>query len=637
MPAGRARAAILGFIVFAVMVFLSYSAGFKGGWQFDDALNLGGLAEVKDVESAISFIFGGMSSDIGRPLALASFLLNVQDWPCCTAGFRQVNTLIHLFNGLLVFVLVRRVAILLESVQGTSSTTPSAQGAPPDWFAATLAGFWLAHPLLVSSNMMAVQRMTTLSATFVLLGLLGYLFGRQRLASGRIGPGYAWMSLSLISGALLGVLAKETAALLPFFAAAAEMTLLRPRVPLGNTPYWRVWQWLFLASPLALLLIYAVAHWSGIQHMAAYRPFDLAGRLASEVVILWEYLRQIVAPNVAIMGPYHDDAPVRSLSQLAVMLALVGWLAAWVVAWSVRKKWPLLTFALAWFAVGHLLESTIFPLELYFEHRNYLASLGPLAVMAGLIWSLPQKATRPVAVGALAVFLFLNYQAANVWGKPALAAAVWYSAHPASVRASKDLASKLAAAKKYDAALQVLESTRKSQPMDGNLNLDILMVQCLADDKTAADRQLAYLQANAERLEPGNGMLATLHNVVRLNRQGRCGSFDDVALLGLADALTYNPRLAANNRLLHVLHIVMSDIYRQRRDLGMTVQHLQSAYEAWPQVEIAQMYIFDLISAGLHDEARGQIARIRAQAPNNMWERKSWLRKLDELETMIPQ
>jgi hypothetical protein len=49
------------------------------------------------------------------------------------------------------------------------------------------------------------------------------------------------------------------------------------------------------------------------------------------------------------------------------------------------KKYPLISFGILFFLLNHLIESTILPLELFFEHRNYLPSLFlflPLAVSA---------------------------------------------------------------------------------------------------------------------------------------------------------------------------------------------------------------------------------------------------------------
>ena len=55
------------------------------------------------------------------------------------------------------------------------------------------------------------------------------------------------------------------------------------------------------------------------------RPFTLSERLASEAVILWEYLRVAFLPRLADLSPFHDDYPVRHFSDGVVQLALAAW------------------------------------------------------------------------------------------------------------------------------------------------------------------------------------------------------------------------------------------------------------------------------------------------------------------------
>ena len=67
-------------------------------------------------------------------------------------------------------------------------------------------------------------------------------------------------------------------------------------------------------------------------------------------------------------------------------LSLLAWVGAVAVALLLRKRYPLLVFALLFYLVAHSMESTILPLEMVFEHRNYLPSVGVcLLVAAGVI------------------------------------------------------------------------------------------------------------------------------------------------------------------------------------------------------------------------------------------------------------
>jgi len=54
-------------------------------------------------------------------------------------------------------------------------------------------------------------------------------------------------------------------------------------------------------------------------------------------------------------------------------------------AFFYRKKNPLLSLGIGWYFIGHLLESTIFPLQIAHEHRNYLPSIGLILALASLL------------------------------------------------------------------------------------------------------------------------------------------------------------------------------------------------------------------------------------------------------------
>src|SRR5690606_26877535 len=108
-------------------------------------------------------------------------------------------------------------------------------------------------PLLASSSLMVVQRMTTLSATFVLAALGTYLHAREAMEQSPL-RSYAGMSLSLVLGTVLAILAKESGALLPVYVLALEMTLLPHPAAAGRG--WRPWKLVFLVLPAAAILVY---------------------------------------------------------------------------------------------------------------------------------------------------------------------------------------------------------------------------------------------------------------------------------------------------------------------------------------------------------------------------------------------
>ena len=54
-------------------------------------------------------------------------------------------------------------------------------------------------------------------------------------------------------------------------------------------------------------------------------------------------------------------------------------------AFALRHRLPMFSLGLFWFLGAHLLTSSVLPLELVFEHRNYFALLGVLLAIAELV------------------------------------------------------------------------------------------------------------------------------------------------------------------------------------------------------------------------------------------------------------
>jgi len=92
-------------IALAALCFFCYLPGLHGGFLFDDYPNLKDLGiygGVTDWETFKSFVLNGFSGPTGRPIALASFLLDDNTWPSYAPWFKTTNLLIHELCGLLL-------------------------------------------------------------------------------------------------------------------------------------------------------------------------------------------------------------------------------------------------------------------------------------------------------------------------------------------------------------------------------------------------------------------------------------------------------------------------------------------------------------------------------------------------------
>mgnify|MGYP001767016002 CR=1 FL=1 len=602
-----------------------YAAAFGGSFHFDDAPNLHGLGAVRDVESLLTFASAGEAGPLGRPLALLTFGLQAASWPGHPEDFLWVNVFVHLLNGCLLALLVLRVARLFP-----------ARVDRPGLLAATAAGLWLLHPLLASTSLLVVQRMASLSATAVLLGLLLYVVGRTRAAASPR-TGVLLMAAGILGGTALAVLSKETGALLPLYALVLEGTLLsaaRLPQPSARVPWTRI----LLLGPSFALAAYVALSWSDIAGGYVGRPFTLGERLATQALILWDYVRQILVPSSTRLGPFQDNYAIYGPTAAAALAAIAGWVLAVAAAVAARRRLPLVTFAVGWFLAGHLIESSVLSLELYFEHRNYLPSIGPIVLVAAASFALPEG-NRRLAYAALSAYGLLLagllLQLTSLWGQPALAAEMWARQRPHSARAVQYLGQQLLRTGDRPAASSLFQGASERNPQASDLALQTLQIDCGQVDAQLYARRL---EATLERLPHLRHSYAAIDAVIRLGSMAleqECPDVGPEEVERLAEGLLANPAFQANPRSVHLLHHELARMARHRRDLNSTVLHLEQAFRASPDPETAATIAATLASAGLTTEALASLAETSRFAPKNPFVRAHWTRLLGGVKAAI--
>ncbi|MFT4047010.1 MAG: hypothetical protein QM661_09980, partial [Solimonas sp.] len=378
----------------------AYAPGLHGAFLFDDFGNLPALGASGPVDHWPTFwryITSGEADPTGRPLALLSFLIDAHDWPADPYPFKRTNLVLHMLNGLLLWQLLRTLG-------GTLAPAPEAR-AQVERAAALGMAFWLLHPLFVSTTLYIVQREAMLPATCALAGLLAWLHGRSLYTHGRMARSTLWMALGLGGGTLLGVMSKANGALLPVYALLIEGLVLRGAQPIPTPAARRYRRWLALLAGLPACAVLAYLGLEGgrliVHGIGPARPWTLPQRLLTEPGIVLGYLRLLLLPRSYTAGLFNDQiqaaqglwSPPGTALTLAALLALAGFAVA------VRKRWPIVSLALLFFLAAHLVESTTIPLELYYEHRNYVPALllfWPLGWwLAGLDLRAPNHAAAP--------------------------------------------------------------------------------------------------------------------------------------------------------------------------------------------------------------------------------------------------
>lgn len=428
-------------LLLAALVATIYWPGLAGGFFFDDGPSIllaeGIRLETLSLASLHQAWISGGAGPTGRPVAQLSFALNHYFAAFDPFFFKATNLAIHLTGGWLVFSLVRR--LLTTSAHAKQPHLLLVSGAA--------AALWLLHPIQLLPVLHVVQRMTSLSALFLLAALLLHIHGREQ--GGR--AAVAWLLLAWCVLWPLSFLSKETGVLFPLFALAWELIVRRSTQ--GQLDRFARGLAALMGLCLLLGLAYALSPrgqwlWAGYE----LRSFSLAERVLTEGRVLWFYLGLIVIPRLEAFGIYHDDIALSTslFTPWTTLPAMLGLMVLVWLVWRLRMRAPLVAFGIAWFLIGHGLESTVLPLELAHEHRNYLPLFGILAAAASMLTvALQSKGARKtldmmLAGVALVYFPFVTALRAHQFGDGMRRTQIEAQHHRTSARAQFEAGSVLA-------------------------------------------------------------------------------------------------------------------------------------------------------------------------------------------------
>jgi tetratricopeptide (TPR) repeat protein len=375
------------FLILFLFVFSAYSTNYSASWHMDDYPNIIDNPRIhindfkfKNFKDAL---FAGydegqyLGGRVYRPVPMLTFAMNWYIGKDNVLGYHIVNNAIHLVTTFFLFLTV--LSLL---------TSPNLKGKYQgnEYVIAFLtAVLWAVNPIQTQAVTYIVQRMASLAAMFYIIGIYFYLKTRQSL------PGYR--RLLFITGCLLSfVLAldsKENAVTFPIAIAGIEI-LFYQDLSDKNTRRKVMAALAAVSASMAAILTILYIKGDIAQVLKGYekRTFTLGERLMTEPRIIIYYLSQIFYPIASRFSLVHDIKistsffkPWTTIPAILAIISLLG------IGFFQFIKRPIVALAIFFFFMNHMIESTIIPLELIFEHRNYLPSFFLFfPVATGLIW-----------------------------------------------------------------------------------------------------------------------------------------------------------------------------------------------------------------------------------------------------------
>ena len=342
-------------LILLLAVILAYSpVGWAGYIWDDDTVVTANPVIVGPL--GLKEIWTTSAADI-CPLTLTTFWLEHALWGLAPLPYHLVNVLMHGACAVLLWRVLRSLTI------------------PGAWLGAAL---WALHPVEVESVAWIAEMKNTESCLFYLLSILFFMKGLQE-RDHRAQSAWSWNDALTLLFAAMAMASKSSTVILP--------------VVLCLCAWWAEgrWQWRNLAriAPIFLMSIAAgaLSVWTQGMHLANDTdPHWLRTwpeRLATAGDAVWFYLGKLLWPfPLSTIYPRWQIATTEWFSYLPLLLVLITVLIFWLKRESWSRPW---FFVFAYFLVAllpvlGLVDHFIFRYSMVFDHFQYLAGMGPLAL-----------------------------------------------------------------------------------------------------------------------------------------------------------------------------------------------------------------------------------------------------------------
>jgi len=398
---------LLEVIILLLFTVVVYSGTLEHSFHFDDAANIWSNHFIQIANLSLGELRKAAFESVNhqRPVANISFALNYYFHGLEVKGYHLVNIFIHLLAGIMLFYFVKTTLSLslLKDRYSKSQFIP--------FFTALI---WLVHPLHTQSVTYIVQRMNSMAALFYIMAMLFYV--KARLNPDRT-KRILFFSVAFISG-LLALGTKQNTITLPIFILLYEWYFFQDlRLKISKKQ-------IFWLATICLVFITVLYIYLGTftlsKIVSGYggRPFSLVERLLTQPRVILHYISLLVVPAPSRLNLDYDFPLSSSLlsppTTIIAILIIAGMLG--LAIYTARKN-RLNSFCILWFLGNLLIESSIVPLEMLFEHRTYLPSMFA-ALMLLLFFERVVKNRNIIMVSMITVtllFSYWTYERNKVW------------------------------------------------------------------------------------------------------------------------------------------------------------------------------------------------------------------------------
>ena len=522
-----AAAAVL--LLFGIVVFGIYYRTFESPFIFDDVIKIRENPDIRLTQLSFKEIAkAGFKSSKTRPVAFISFALNYYFNQYDPTGWHIVNICIHIFVGFFLFLFIR-----------TTLKIPSLKNrfAHPDLIAFGAAFVWLVHPVQTQSVTYIVQRMNSMAALLYLVSFWLYVRGRLVENGSRkwlwfIGATLAW---------LVSLGCKQITLTLPFLVLLYEWYFFQD---LSKDWLKHSLKWTLAVLGLLILIGLIYTNFSPLEKISRMRDFannefTLSERALTQLRVVVYYISLLLYPHPSRLNLDHDFPLSTSLfNPFTTFLSAITIVGLIALGLYLAKKHRLISFCIFWYLGNLVIESSVIPLAIIFEHRLYLPSMFVFLPVVILFHRYVKPTWLPVVIACAvaATFSYWTYERNKIWQDDLL---IWVDCNkksPHKARPYFSMGQILTQRGQYDEALANYLKALEINPnySDAQYNLGILYEKEDQTDK-AIERYRRAIQ-----IDPG--FVKAYNNLgVILLKQDKT----DEAIEYFRKALTIDPNLAS--------------------------------------------------------------------------------------------
>lgn len=487
-PAIRTSAYILLIICIGVVVYLP---AFQASFHLDDGPSIRGNEDIRRI--ALETIFNYWPTRFFTYLSLAITFRYAGLDPFL---YHLSNIVIHIFNGLVVYFLLRRLLGKFGPVTALIGTL-----------------IFLVHPLQTQAVTYIIQRATSLAACFYLLSIIFYLKAFQIKMNAEKDNAdistrfklfnYIYYFFSMLFAAC-AMFTKEFTITLPGALILTELLVLRERRVKSSKKFIRLIPFLVLLLVIPTLTrIYSEnPHYNDsgqVEWLKEAGVIDEAAPghgespriyLLTQSRVFITYLRLLALPINQQID--YDYPKILSLFEPGVFICLTVIISLVITAiyFSKRKNLMMVGFGISWFILTLLPESSIIPIiDVIVEHRLYLPLFGVVLVFASIYGGLARfrRARFILATSIIIFFSWLTYQRNLVWKDPV---SLWednVAKAPGRARIHGNLGKAYLDKGRYERAAEEFKKLIEIDPTFAGAynNLAVIYIDHLKDDRIA--------------------------------------------------------------------------------------------------------------------------------------------------------